>query len=196
MQNAKQLYFKDRALYYSTFPIRDQSQRGEWDFKLQAVYCVGLLGFNFENITNRYVTSVKLKNQDNEVFYDKLNFIFIELLKFTKTENELVAHFDKWLYFLKNLENFEAIPHILQERVFEEAFKVAEIASFTDEELTAYEESLRIYRDNMNVITTAKEEGREEGKTEMAREMLKDGESIEKIIKYSKLSEQEILKLN
>ncbi|MDR3594802.1 PD-(D/E)XK nuclease family transposase [Clostridium sp.] len=26
MQNAKQLYFKDRAIYYSTFPIRDQAQ--------------------------------------------------------------------------------------------------------------------------------------------------------------------------
>ena len=199
MQNAKQLYFKDRALYYSTFPIRDQAQRGEWDFKLQAVYCVGLLGFNFENITNGYVTSVKLKDQDNKIFYDKLNFIFIELLKFKKLESELETHFDKWLYFLKNLENFDAVPHILQEGVFQEAFKVAEIANFTDEELIEYEESLKIYRDNINVITTAKEEGIQEGiekgKIEMALEMLKDGEPIEKIIKYSKLSEKEIFDL-
>jgi hypothetical protein len=38
-------------------------------------------------------------------------------------------------------------------------------------------------------------EGREEGKIEMAIEMLKDGEPIEKIIKYSKLSENDILEL-
>ena len=40
-----------------------------------------------------------------------------------------------------------------------------------------------------------REEGREEGKLEMAIEMLKDGEPIEKIVKYSKLSENEILEL-
>ncbi len=40
-----------------------------------------------------------------------------------------------------------------------------------------------------------REEGREEGKIEMAIEMLKDGEPIEKIVKYSKLSENEILEL-
>lgn len=36
---------------------------------------------------------------------------------------------------------------------------------------------------------------KEEGRIEMAIEMLKDGEPIEKIIKYSKLSEEEIMKL-
>ncbi|OVE69817.1 hypothetical protein CCS79_07590 [Clostridium diolis] len=41
----------------------------------------------------------------------------------------------------------------------------------------------------------ARLEGREEGKIEVAIEMLKDGEPIEKIIKYSKLSENEILEL-
>ena len=49
MQNARQTYFKDRAVFYSTFPIREQAQKGDWDFKLKAVYCVGLLGFKFEN---------------------------------------------------------------------------------------------------------------------------------------------------
>ena len=48
MQNAKQTYFKDRAVFYSTFPIRDQAQKGEWDFRLEPVYCIALLGFNFD----------------------------------------------------------------------------------------------------------------------------------------------------
>ena len=166
MQNAKQLYFKDRAIYYSTFPIKDQAQKGEWNFKLKAVYCVGLLGFEFEkenreNKEKEYLNSVQLKNQNNKVFYDKLTFIFIELPKYNKKENELETHFDKWLYFLKNLENFDKIPDILKEEIFEEAFKVAEIAKFTSKELVEYEESLKIYRDNINVIETAKEEGRE-----------------------------------
>ena len=39
------------------------------------------------------------------------------------------------------------------------------------------------------------EEGREEKALEIAKEMLKDNEPIEKINKYSKLSEEEILKI-
>lgn len=164
MQNARQIYFKDRAVYYSTFPIRDQAQKGDWNFKLESVYCVGILGFKFDDDnSDEYLNTVQLKNQNNKVFYDKLRFIFIELEKYKKKENELENHFDKWLYFLKNLESFDKIPDILKEDIFEEAFKVAEIAKFTPEELAEYEESLKVYRDNINVIETAKEEGREEG---------------------------------
>ena len=39
------------------------------------------------------------------------------------------------------------------------------------------------------------EEGREQERIGVATEMLLNGESIEKIIKYSKLSEEEIMKL-
>ena len=195
MQNAKQLYFKDRAIYYSTFPIRDQAQKGDWDFKLEAVYCVGLLGFEFEkeNVEKEYINNVQLKNQNNKVFYDKLSFIFIELPKYNKKENELETHFDKWLYFLKNLESFDKIPDILKEDIFEAAFKVAEIAKFTQEELLEYEESLKTYRDNINVIETAKEEGREEG-----REEGKEEERKQLILKqYSKgLSIEYIAEIN
>ena len=168
MQNAKQLHFRDRAVYYSTFPIRDQAQKGDWDFKLEAVYCVGLLGFEFEkeNVGKEYINNVQFKNQNNKVFYDKLTFIFIELPKYNKKENELETHFDKWLYFLKNLESCDKIPDILKEEIFEEAFKVAEIANFTPKEISEYEESLKIYRDNNNVIETAKAEGKEEGREE------------------------------
>jgi len=49
IQNAKQTYFKDRTVFYSTFPIRDQAQKGEWNFKLEAVYCVAPLNQSFGN---------------------------------------------------------------------------------------------------------------------------------------------------
>ena len=39
------------------------------------------------------------------------------------------------------------------------------------------------------------QKGREEGKIEMAIEMLKDGETIEKIVRYSKLTEEEVKEL-
>lgn len=177
MQNAKQIYFKDRAVFYSSFPIRDQAPKGEWDFKLQPVYCIALLGFNFDDIPDNsdidelvekesYYHRVQLKDQKNRIFYEKLNFIFIELPRFNKSEKELKTHLDKWLYFLKNLDSFESIPQILNEPVFVEAFKTAEVANFTEEEYRTYEYSLMVMRDNINVINTARIEGKEEGRRE------------------------------
>lgn len=65
-----------------------------------------------------YINNVQLKDQYCQVFYDKLTYIFIEMVRFEKGEDELKTHFDKWLYFLKHLEEFENIPHMFSEEIF------------------------------------------------------------------------------
>jgi len=147
---------------------------------------------------------MNLKDQNNKLFYNKLTYLFIELPKFDKKEIEIKTHFEKWMYFLKNLENFDDIPAILQEEVFEEAFKVAEIANYTSDQRREYESSLKAYRDNINVIETAREEGREEGrqegeekgikkgKLEVARNLLAVNANIETIASVTGLTQEEI----
>ncbi|UCH97472.1 MAG: Rpn family recombination-promoting nuclease/putative transposase, partial [Candidatus Aminicenantes bacterium] len=145
------------------------------------------------------IRNVQLKDQYCQVFYDKLTYVFIEMPRFTKQEHELETHFDKWLYFLKNLEDFENIPGILQEKIFEKAFHVAEIANFTPEQLAQYEESLKNYRDLKGVVDTSYEEGMAEGivkgKIEMAIQLIKKGIDIQFIAEVSGLSKEEIEKL-
>lgn len=176
MQNAKQLYFKDRAVFYSTFPIREQAEKGEWNFELQPVYCVGLLGFEFAlEKEPGFLHEVQLKDQNNEVFFEKLTYIFVELPKFNKTEDKLENKFEKWLYFLKNLEDFESIPDILNEEVFKKAFLTAEIANFNEKQLALYEESVKVYRDNINIVKTAIKEGEEKGLEKGLEEGRKEG---------------------
>lgn len=36
LQKAQQNFFKDRTVYYSTFPIREQAKRADWDYELKA----------------------------------------------------------------------------------------------------------------------------------------------------------------
>jgi predicted transposase/invertase (TIGR01784 family) len=46
LQNVKQQYFKDRSIFYSTFPIQSQAPKGkDWDYYLKAVYTIGILNF-------------------------------------------------------------------------------------------------------------------------------------------------------
>jgi predicted transposase/invertase (TIGR01784 family) len=184
MQKAKQNFFKDRSVYYATFPIQQQAKKGEiWNYKLSAVYFVGILDFVFaENANNQDVLhEVKLKNQMGEVFYDKLTFIYLEMPKFKKSLDECETLFDKWLYVLKHLAMLQERPSKLQDKIFAKLFETAQIAKFNKSELEQYEESLKVYRDMHSVVETAFDEGKIEGKIEGAR--LKVIEVAKKLIK-------------
>jgi len=167
MQKAKQSFFKDRALYYSTFPIVKQAVSGNWNYELKAVYTVAILDFVFEedkNNTEKYRYDVMLTDIDtHKFFYNKLQFTYLEMPKFTKEVDELGTRFEKWMYVLKNLNRLDRLPDTLRERVFEKIFSVAEVAKLTHEEYEQYIESFKTYRDYQNSIDTAIEEGIEKG---------------------------------
>ena len=198
MQKAKQNWFKDRSVYYASFPIQEQAKKNEWNYKLDPVYSIGILDFIFDDHKKEkeLLHIVELKNQHCEVFYNKLKFIYLELPKFKKKEKDLKTHFDKWIFVLTHLSKLQNRPKKLQERVFAKLFEEAEIAKFTPQEREAYEESLKYYRDIKNVVDTSREEGLKEGfekrNFEIAKEMKNNGEPIEKIMKYTNLTRKEI----
>ena len=200
MQNAYQRYFKDRSLFYSTFPIREQAPKGaDWNFKLEHVYTVALLNFDlseeaFDKDDINHDVGL-LDKKTHKVFNDKLSFKYVEIAKFDKTEDELVTLYDKWLYVLKNLSRLDERPAALKEKVFTKLFEEAEIAKFTPTELKEYEDSLKAYRDVKNSIDTALEKGREEKAIQIAKKMLAAGMDIDTIINMTDLSKDEIEKL-
>ena len=123
LQKVKQNYFKERTIYYSTFPIQEQAEKGEWNYNLKAVYCIGILDFTFDDYENKpekseVIHSIKLKNQNGKTFYDKLTYIYLEMPNFKKTESNLKSRIDQWLYFIKYLEDFQTIPAIFNDEVF------------------------------------------------------------------------------
>ncbi len=179
MQKAEQQFFKDRSVFYSTFPIQNQGKKGIWNFKLKGVYTIGILDFVFPN--HEYPQDslrheVKLVDVDDKhVFYDKLTFLYLEMPKFTKGEEELKTLYDKWLFVLHNLSRLMKRPATLQERIFTRLFEQAEIARYTPEERQDYEDSLKVYRDMKNVLDTAELRGLEKGRKEGRREGRKEG---------------------
>ena len=205
LQKAKQNYFKERTIYYSTFPIKEQAEKGEWNYNLKAVYCVGILDFTFDDYENEpekseVVHTIKLKNQHGKIFYNKLTYMYLEMPNFKKEESELETRLDKWLYFIKHLEDFETIPLIFKDAIFSQAFEKAELANLGQVELDTYENSLKIYRDLKGVIDTAFDDGKIEGiiegelkgKIEVVKTALLMGLSVADISKLTGLTEDEI----
>jgi predicted transposase/invertase (TIGR01784 family) len=215
LQNAQQLYFKDRSIYYATFPLQEQALKGkDWDYGLKAVYTIGILNFSFPDQPGRerYLREVQLLDkQTHEVFYDKLTFLYLETPRFSKSEEELETPFDKWVYVLKNLPKLQERPRRLQEKVFEKLFAEAEIAKLKPEDMNAYEQSLKVYRDNYSVMKSmeiigmekGREEGRAEGRAEgkeeamleVAKRLKQKGIDLETIVETTRLTKEQIEKL-
>ena len=205
MQNASQRFFKDRSVFYSTFPIREQAPKTDnWDYRLNAVYTVALLNYDMKDDAfdeNAISHQVQLcDTATHRVFYDKMEFIYVEVTKFNKTEAELVTLYDKWLYALKNLAQLTERPAALRDKIFDRLFQVAEIAKFTPLELKEYEDSLKVYRDLKNSLDHAEEKGyvkgHEEGLAEgivmTAKKFKSMGVETAVIQKATGLTEEEI----
>ncbi|MDX2304832.1 MAG: Rpn family recombination-promoting nuclease/putative transposase [Microscillaceae bacterium] len=200
LQKAKQKFFKDRSLYYATFAIQEQAQKGEWDYQLQGVYTISIMDFKFDFVLEdekkmrHDVQLIELETK--RVFYDKLLFIYLEMPKFTKTLDELETHYDKWFFLLQNLPKLDRIPDKLKDKIFLKLFEVAEIAKYDEKERVAYQDSLKYYRDLKNVIDTAVEEAVLEAVDnkviEIAKNSIRAGLNNEMIIQITGLTYAQI----
>ena len=112
------------------------------------------------------------------------------------------------LYNLKYMEQLEHLSFKGQKALFVRLEELARIANMNKKERAEYEAALKIYRDNENVVTTARREGKEEGREEgiaigkaegraegiliTARLMKQNGISFEQIKLCTGLSDEEI----
>ncbi len=163
LQRGKQKYFKDRSIYYTSFPIQEQSKKGDWDYSLKKIFFVGILDFIIDD-SDEYLEQVKLKNKKNTVFYDKLTYYYIQIPKFQKQEQDLSSHLEYWLYYLSNLAKCQSIPKTLEkDELIKEAFNVAEFLALSKDEQFAYQLDLKAKLDYKNVLDYAKEEAEKQG---------------------------------
>ena len=211
MQQAKQTFFKDRMIFYSTFPIKEQAPKGKiidetgkeivWDYELKAVYVVAVLNFKIPiNIETqgKLISRNKLVDvETHSVFYDKLTFITLEMPYFNKSIDELENNFDKWLYVLKNLDSLDRIPEKIKDKIFEKLFSVAEYAKLSSDEQLEYEQSLSTLRDLYSVINTAKRDARKETEKEyeeILKQERKEKEQAKKREEQAKKREEQAKK--
>ena len=222
MQKGYQKHFRKRAVYYTSYPISKQGRdahdaylktksmaaegaqktvKFNWDYNLTPVTVVAILNFQFEHESDwprdRYHSSYRLREDGSyEVMTDVLRFVFLELGRFKKRIWELETVSDKWMYLLKHMHEMVMIPKEFNNPIFTRLFLLAEINTFTPEELNQYKKSLENMGEFDNIINSteerAREAGRVEGKAEVAKNMLSVGMPYEQISQLTGLSVEEI----
>jgi predicted transposase/invertase (TIGR01784 family) len=163
LQRTEQKYFRDRSIFYTTFPIQEQSKKGDWDYRLKNIYFVGILDFSIDG-SNEYLKKIELKDENNNVFYDKLAYYYVQMPNFQKQESALSNHLEYWLYYLNHLADSQTIPKKLAEdKLIKEAFDVAEFLALSKDKQFAYQSDLKARLDYKNTLDYAKEIAEKKG---------------------------------
>jgi len=114
---------------------------------------------------------------------------------FTKKLKDCKTLVDKWIYFIKNAENLDVIPENVKDKRLKHAYEDADRHNWTKEELESYDYADMRRQDEKGKTTVAVRKAVDNEKIEIAKEMISENESIEKIVKYTKLSIEIIEKL-
>ena len=206
MQVAEQEHFAERTLFYATFPLREQAQRGrKWKFKFDRVYVVSILDFKMEctQSGDYWMEYVLYDPVRQHQLTDRLKLIYLQLPLFTKRPPELGTVLEKWLYLLRYLQELESPPEGLVGKVFERLFEQAEIARMSKRDQQRYERAL-LNQWTMNSVMDFREqrgrkrglaEGRKRGLAEGKEEGLAEGIQIgiEQGIEQGRLAERRLL---
>lgn len=205
MQMAEQDNYYERIAFNSAFPVMEQKELGSLENDFPTVYMVNIMDFSYHKGSDQVLYRGRFRWDDtNEAITDRIQLIFLELPNCTKALTPEATFADNFCYVMRNIENLEEIPPQLQTKFFKDLFKSAEIANFTPSERRKYHKDMM---DEQSIAMSIKyherigrEEGlsagREESRTQIAREMLKDGLSPETISKYTGLPEDQIHSLN
>ena len=191
-------------LFYASEAIVRQGEKGnDWNYDIKAVYMVAFTNFVQKDYAGRLRIDAKLTDNEGNLFSDKMRLIFLQMPCFTKEADECENHFERWIYILKNMEILERMPWAAQNAVFQRLAEVAEVSKLSKEDRLAYDHALKRYRDTLNSLRGAKEDGRAEGLAEgraegilaVARKLKAKGIDIADIVDTTGLSIEQINRL-
>lgn len=200
MQIADVKGFAKRVQYYTARDYSMQIDSGDKYPKLRPTFFIGILDFNFFKGEDYLSNHIILDEVTYEHKLDDIKFTFIELKKFQTKLKELETLIEKWVFFIKNVENLDVIPPNIDDEGLLEAYKDADKHSWGKEDLIAYDNAFIAEQDSIGRIEFAEEKAQLKGQMEgELKERIKavtgfysNGIPIQVIAKSLNITESEI----
>jgi predicted transposase/invertase (TIGR01784 family) len=190
--------FKSRVLLNASKAYVMQLDKADKYELLQPVYSLNFVNETFEKspeMKDEYYHHYKIVNIKNtEKQIKGLEFVFIELTKFSpKNRAEQKLH-ELWLRFLTeiNESTSEAPRELLENSETNEAVGYLEIGAYTKEQLFTYDKVRDGILTERSVLSDAKREGMAEARKKFAAACLKKGMAIDDIQELTGLGADEI----
>ena len=199
MQVVKQTFFKQRTVLYASTLISHLAEKGDkWDYELKPTYVISVIDFNLNdtipaNCISHYVSR---ECETGATLPGAPEFFFLEPKRFKKNEDELQTYQEKWLFLFRNAKSLSVIPSVFSgDKAFDAYFNASETANMTKEERLLYDQAMITKTDIEYGKIFSFNEGKAEGKIEVAKAMLAKGSPVEFIASVTGLTEEQVLSL-
>ena len=199
MQMAWTDAFKQRVLFNASKAYVSQAEMGTRYKDLQPVYSLNLVNDIFEKDMSDCIHNYRIvHDKDTNKVIEGLCFTFIELPKFephTMKEKRMTI---LWLRFLTEINDKtkEAPAELLENPEINKALEEVKISAFTDAELRAYDKFWDIVSSEKTLLEGSYDDGVQNEKRSVAKNLLSLHVPIETIIAATGLSKEDIEKLS
>ena len=184
VQNAPDKTFRDRVLYYSLVPIReqlehkrkkgsdddgDENKRRKMDYSIRPVYVISLVNFNMQHdspdtLEDGYVSRYELRSgRSNELMTQALNFIFVEMdrLPYAKDEYDKCRNrLERFIFAFKYMHTFIEFPDAFRDDyMLYMLAEAAELANLSVEKRAEYDKAMNDEYAKLVEMNFARQEG-------------------------------------
>lgn len=153
-----------------------------------------------EKVEKRYHREIAFRDIKTLEKYPQLDYFsvhFVELPKYDNDTHNVKTTLERWITFLNTAGELQKdnLPEELATEEIKKAVEELTIMYFDDKEKEHYDNQQKMRMDKISIIESAEKKGKVERNIEIATEMIIEGETNEKIKKYIKLEEIEIIEL-
>ena len=192
VQNADQKSYRDRMLFYATYPIREQmavrikkareeaemvvdgKQPGlkPMDYSLKPVYVISMVNFDFahENdgaLEQDYISRYEIRNgQNGELLTPSLNFVFLEMARLPwgpEEGDKCKTLLERFIFSMKNMHMLTERPKGFDDPLLKHLYEATELGSMTITKRQNYDKIMFTEIDRIAQMEFAREEGEKRG---------------------------------
>jgi len=188
--------FEKRVLYNAARLYSTQLKQAQHYSSLEPIIALTITDFEMFDTFQKVISYWNVREKETLIKYSNdIELIFVELPKFTKTEEELATITDKWIYFIKHAGELDLIPKTFTEPNLLEAFDIANTSGLSEEELELQFKRRDFIYLQKGSLEKARKEGEKSANVLTAKKMLRDELPLETIMKYTGLCQEEIEQL-
>lgn len=195
MQVKNQYNIVERSLFYWAGLYHNGLYKGEDYISNKRTISINILNYNcFKEGTYHEVAKIR-RGYKNKLLTEDLELHYIQIPKFIEENRQTETKLDQWIQFIGNVSKEGVKEAMIKNKIIKKAKEELDYLTGDDETRRLAELRDKAIRDEKTNLRGAKEEGKNEAKMEIAKQMLKQKANIEFIVNVTGLTKEEIKKL-
>lgn len=151
MQREGQTFYSRRAIAYVSRAVSNELRRGDRKYIFPDIISLNFLEHHHAKIMGgrKFIQRVMLKNEDNEIFSEKIMFFSVDLSIFAsdKAGVDFGDLRQKWAYYIRNIGNMRESDVRRETGIFREFVNECRMSNLNETEMKEYEKSIMEYED-------------------------------------------------